>query len=49
MVSAVGLPSASLGAVWMLWRRASGAFFKPQPLDRDHAGSPAAENDHPSA
>jgi hypothetical protein len=28
---------SGLGAVWMLWRPASTAFFKPQALDRNHA------------
>jgi hypothetical protein len=28
---------SGLGAVWMLWRPAASAFFKPQALDRNHA------------
>jgi hypothetical protein len=28
---------SGLGAVWMLWRPAATAFFKPQALDRNHA------------
>jgi hypothetical protein len=39
---------SGLGAVWMLWRPASTAFFKPQALDRNHAGSMVAGNDDPS-
>jgi hypothetical protein len=35
---------SGLGAVWMLWRPASSAFFKPRALDSNHA-APAGDAD----